>query len=69
MTLEICVAIAGMAIGTGLILKGQRRDRPKEFVFIGGFLLVTGFCYLLHLKTPGFIGEPGRDASTSTDRK
>ena len=52
MDFQSWVAMAGMAIGTTLMVLGRRTGSPVELRRVGGFLLVVSLCYLLGLQIP-----------------
>jgi hypothetical protein len=51
---ESCVAFVGIGIGLILMLVGRKRNSPIELRYVGGFLLLASFCYLLRIQMPSW---------------
>lgn len=52
MKVQTLIATLGMIMGLVLMLLTLRATTPREFLPVGAFLLVAGFCKILKVRIP-----------------
>jgi len=67
MTLQTFTALVGMVIGTSFMLLTLKPTTPREFLAVGGFLLLVGFCKVLKKRLPQFDLRFGAPAAADAE--